>query len=98
MNVPAVALIALMIAIAAAIGTLGLFFWALDANPKAIRQRHARRAFICPCGHDFVFHSRQGGRQCLRKGIDGYGQCTCQGYSAEIPLATLTELLDGGVQ
>lgn len=88
MNVPAVALVALVIACVAMAGVFSLTIWASGANPKTIRARRARRAFICPCGHDFVFHSRQDRRSCLRAG------CFCQGYGAEVPPATLAELLD----
>lgn len=98
MNVPAVALFALFIAIAAMAGVVALGIWALDAKPAAIRHRRARRAFICPCGHDFVFHQRGGHRACTRKGAEGYASsaCSCQGYSGEIPPPELAELLRGG--
>jgi hypothetical protein len=92
-NVPAVALIALIIASIAGLGVGALGAWALDASPQAIRERKAHRAFRCPCGHDFVFHARDKVRPCQRKNYDG--ACGCQGYRGEIPPATLAELLDG---
>lgn len=93
MNVPAVALVGMIVAFLAAIGVIGLIVWATDASPKAIRARRANRAFACPCGHDFVFHARTAVRACKRTGYDG--ACGCQGYRGEIPPATLAEILEG---
>lgn len=97
MNVEAVALFALVIACMAMAGVLSLTVWAAGADPKTIRARRARRAFICPCGHDFVFHSREKRRICQRGRTpsDMGSVCACQGYAGEIPPATLAELLDG---
>jgi hypothetical protein len=93
-NVPAVALAALIIAIVAAVGVGALGIWALDASPKTIRHRHKRRTFTCPCGHDFVYHQRIGPRTCNARPDFGV-TCGCQGYGGELPPATLAELLDG---
>jgi hypothetical protein len=95
MNVEAVALFALIIACVAMAGVFSLTIWASGANPKTIRAQRARRAFTCPCGHDFVFHSREKRRVCQRGRTPGVSSvCACQGYAGEIPPATLAELLD----
>jgi hypothetical protein len=96
-NVEAVATFALAIACVAAVGMVGLGVWAVDASPKAIRHRRARRAFICPCGHDFVFHSREGRRECQRGHAPNSISCgcACQGYAGVVPSASLAELQDG---
>lgn len=91
MNVSAVALVALVLAIIAVLGVIALAIWAIDASPKAIRARHARRPFTCPCRHDFVFHERDGRRSCTVLNP----KCMCQGYSGEIPPPELAELLRG---
>jgi len=93
-NVAAAALAAFILAIVGVLGVLALAIWALDASPKAIRARWGRRAFICPCGHDFVFHDRTGKRVCSARAVVGYDACACKGYAAEIPPPTLAEILE----
>lgn len=87
--------VALVVALIALAGVVGLTIWATDASPKAIRNRYKRRPFICACGHDYVFHKRDVPRTCTSTAIDGFGKCGCQRYSGEIPPPDLDELLGG---
>lgn len=91
-------LAALIVSIVAMVGAIIALLLATDPwhRPKILASRRKRHGFICPCGHDYVFHAREGGRRCEhRDGGYEHNRCGCRGYGGTVPPPTYEELMGG---